>query len=68
MRPHIRNLIEQALRPADPNAIGASPEPSLRLAAEAIRLARLAASTHMILSCKMATTEAGAAEPRGDRP
>ncbi len=55
MRTPIRKLLEAAQRPSDPNALGGSPEPALRLAAETIRLARLAASTHMILSSRMAT-------------
>ena len=57
MRTQIRKLLDQAHRPSDPNALGGPSEPALRLASETIRLARLAASTHMILSCRLATTE-----------
>ena len=53
MRAHIRNLIEEAQRPVTPGAIDVPRDPALRLASETIRLARLAASTHMILSAKM---------------
>ncbi len=52
MRSHIRKLIEEAQRPADPHALDGHSEPALRLASETIRLARLAASTHMILSSR----------------
>ena len=55
MRTPIRKLLEAAQQPSDPNALGGSSDPALRLAAETIRLARLAASTHMILSSRMAT-------------
>lgn len=57
MRTQIRQLIEQAQRPSDPNALDGSADPALRLAAETIRLARLAASTHMILSSRMVAEE-----------
>ena len=57
MRTQIRKLLKEAQRPSDPNTLGGSSEPALRLAAETIRLARLAASTHMILSCRMATAD-----------
>ncbi len=57
MRTQIRKLLKEAQRPSDPNALGGSSEPALRLAAETIRLARLAASTHMILSCRMVTAD-----------
>ncbi len=57
MRTQIRKLVEAAQRPSDPNALGGSSEPALRLASETIRLARLAASTHMILSSRMATAD-----------
>ncbi len=52
MRSHIRKLIEEVQRPTDPHALDGNREPALRLASETIRLARLAASTHMILSAR----------------
>ena len=52
MRAHIRKLIEEVRRPTDPHALDGHHEPALRLASETIRLARLAASTHMILSAR----------------
>ncbi len=65
MRAHIRKLIEEAQRPADPIALEHPRGPAVRLASEAIRLARLAASTHMILSARMAFSEVDqAATPR----
>ena len=54
MRAHIRKLIEEAQRPVTPTAIDIPRDPVLRLASETIRLARLAASTHMILAARMA--------------
>ncbi len=53
MRAHICKLIEEAQRPADPIALEHPRGPAVRLASEAIRLARLAASTHMILSARL---------------
>jgi len=63
VRTQIRKLLDQAQRPSDPNALGGPSEPALRLASETIRLARLAASTHMILSCRLVT-----ADPRPTKP
>ncbi len=54
MRAHIRKLIEEAQRPVNPIALEVPRGTGLRLASETIRLARLAASTHMILSARMA--------------
>ena len=53
MRAHIRKLIEEAQRPVNPIALEVPRDPALRLASETIRLARVAASTHMILSARM---------------
>lgn len=52
MRDHIRKMIEEARRPSNSIGLDRRDEPSLRLASEAIRLARLAASTHMILQAR----------------
>ncbi len=60
MREHIRKLIDEATRPGDP--LDDPGDPALRLAAETIRLARLAASTHMILAAR------SIAEVRDDQP
>ncbi len=57
MRSHVRKLIEELRRPADPHALDGHSEPALRLASETIRLARLAASTHMILSARRSMPE-----------
>jgi hypothetical protein len=57
VRTQIRKLLKEAQRPSDPITLGGSSEPSLRLASETIRLARLAASTHMILSCRLMTAD-----------
>lgn len=54
MRDHVRKLIEEAKRPAHRTCLDRGHEPGLRLAAETIRLARLAASTHMILAARLA--------------
>jgi len=56
VRAHIRKLIDQAQRPVDPIALECTQGTALRLASETIRLARLAASTHMILSARMTVT------------
>lgn len=66
MRTQIRQLIEEARRPSDPNALDRSSEPAIRLATETIRLARLAASTHMILSLRMAATDRRPPQDRRD--
>ena len=64
MLEHVLNLIESAERSPQPLGINGPQEPATRLAAEAIRLARLAASTHMILSARMPVwTDAQNAEP-----
>ena len=64
MRDHIRKMIDEASRQGDPLG-GRGRDPALRLANEAIRLARLAASTHMILSARQA---AEGAEPQISEP
>ncbi len=66
MRTQIRRLIDQAKQPSDPNTLGGSSEPALRLASETIRLARVAASTHMILSLRLATADPKPVESRRD--
>ncbi len=53
MRAHIRKLIEEAQRPVNPIALEVPRGTGLRLASETIRLARVAASTHMILAARM---------------
>lgn len=53
MREHVRRMIEEARRPGSGIGIDAHQDPALRLASETIRLARLAASTHMILSARL---------------
>lgn len=60
MREHIRRLIDLAARPAEN---GSTPADGARLAAEAVRLARLAASTHMVLRA-MAVAREGAGQER----
>ena len=68
MREHIRRIIDEAKRGGDPGSFDGPPEPSLRLAAETIRLARLAASAHMILAARMtAEAEPDPAEPLAAR-
>lgn len=53
MREHIRRLIELAARSAAPGGtLDGHGDIAFRLAAETIRLARLAASTHMILRAR----------------
>lgn len=72
MREHIRRLIDEAYRAEDAKGLGGATDPALRLASETIRLARLAASTHMILSARqVAAAEKRHSEPvaaRGDAP
>jgi hypothetical protein len=53
VREQIRKVIENATRAEAGNGIDAAGDPALRLASETIRLARLAASTHMILSARL---------------
>ena len=53
MREHVRRMIEKARRPGRGIGIDDHQDPALRLASETIRLARLAASTHMILLARM---------------
>jgi hypothetical protein len=53
VREHVRKVIEQARRPGNGIGIDDDRDPALRLASETIRLARLAASTHMILSARL---------------
>jgi hypothetical protein len=59
VREHIRKLIELAARSADPRgvAIDGHGDAAFRLAAETIRLARLAASTHMVLRVRAPARE-----------
>ncbi len=64
MREHIQKLIDEATRPGDP--LHGQTDPALRLASETIRLARLAASTHMVLAARM-TAETEADEPLAER-
>ena len=61
MREQIRRMIDQAKHPGDELGIDGSTDPALRLASEAIRLARLAESTHMVLASRM--TAASPAAP-----
>ena len=60
MREHIRRMINEAQRSQERISLDGRGDPALRLASETIRLARLAASTHMILSARMTS---GAASP-----
>ncbi len=53
MREHVCRMIEEARRPGNGIGIDDGRDPALRLASETIRLARLAASTHMILSARL---------------
>jgi hypothetical protein len=53
VREHIRKVIEEARRPGNGIGIDDEQDPALRLASETIRLARLAASAHMILSARL---------------
>ncbi len=53
MREHIRRIISEAQRSQERISLDGREDPALRLASETIRLARLAASTHMILSARM---------------
>jgi hypothetical protein len=53
VREHIRRMIDEANRPGSGLGIDDDRDPALRLASEAIRLARLAASAHMILSARL---------------
>jgi hypothetical protein len=53
VREHIRKLIEEARRPGSGIRIDNDQDPALRLASETIRLARLAASAHMILAARL---------------
>ena len=50
MREHILWMIEEARRPGCGIGIDDTQDPALRLASESIRLARLAASAHMVLA------------------
>ena len=59
MREHIRNLIEKAHEAPVGIGLDESQDTALRLAEETIRLARLAASTHMILAARLDGTEPG---------
>ena len=64
MREHIRRMINEAQRSEERIGLDGREDPALRLASETIRLARLAASTHMILSARMPVwTDAQNAEP-----
>ena len=71
MREHIRQVIDEVQRPPEHDGrrgLEARREPGLRLASEAIRLARLAASTHMILSARlMAEAEPDTASARREQ-
>ncbi len=67
MRAHIRKLIEEAQRPVTPTGLDVPRDPVLRLASETIRLARLAAGAHMILSARMTVTGNDGAATRGIR-
>ena len=67
MRQLIQKLIDEATRPGDP--LHGQTDHALRLASETIRLARLAASTHMVLAARMtAETEAGETLAEQGRP
>ena len=50
MRERIIRMIEEARRPGRGIGIDDTQDPALRLASETIRLARLAASAHMVLA------------------
>ena len=50
MRDHVRRMIEQARPTGSGVGTDGGRDSALRLASEAIRLAHLAAATHMILS------------------
>ncbi len=67
MRAHIRKLIEEAQRPVTPTALDVPRDPVLRLASETIRLARLAAGAHMILSARMTVSAIDQAATTGFR-
>lgn len=75
MREHIRQMIDQAQRSADSptcetNRIGVDKQPhdrSTLLAAEAIRLARLATSIHLSRAAEVIARSNGAAAHSRDR-
>lgn len=58
MREHIHRIIEEAARPGGPPGIDGSDDLARRLAGETIRLARLAATTHMVLAARAAAAQA----------
>lgn len=59
MREHILRMIEEARRPGRGIGIDDTQDPALRLASATIRLARLAASSHMILAARMSNGPQG---------
>jgi hypothetical protein len=64
VRDHVRRMIERARPTGSGIGIDGGRDPALRLASEAIRLAHLAAATHMILSATPGDAPAGEpAEP-----
>ena len=58
VRRQIVRMIEQARTPTHEPGLEGQTETALRLASETIRLARLAASTHMILAARHVHTDA----------
>ncbi len=66
MRDQIRKIIDGVTRPTENWGLEECQPAELRLAAETIRLARLAASTHMILAARqMASQPADPPGPAG---
>ena len=63
MKRQIVSMIEQARRPGSGIGLDDQRDTASRLASEAIRLARLAASTHMILAARSIAQDQAAPAP-----
>ncbi|MEE8155576.1 MAG: hypothetical protein V3T53_11545 [Phycisphaerales bacterium] len=63
MREHMRSIIDQARRSEERISANNQPDLPRRLASQTIRWARIAASSHMVLSARM-NIQADARSPR----
>ncbi len=68
MREQVRRLIDEAYVGGNPAGLTDERDPALRLAGETIRLARLAASTHMILAARQIAAAEAEAHARRREP
>lgn len=68
MRAQVQRLIDEAFGGGSPAGLADRQDPALRLAGETIRLARLAASTHMILAARQIAAAEAEAHARRREP